>query len=78
VQRATMRNKDNGFGKDGAVGFVSAFAGVLGEELGYPLDMGLLYYVPITSSVWTLLWLKVRLYCAWNWIKGFFQGGIRI
>jgi 2-polyprenyl-6-methoxyphenol hydroxylase-like FAD-dependent oxidoreductase len=73
VQLDTMRNKTNGFANDAPVNFISAFIGVVGEETGWPIDKGILYFVPITRTVYAIFWTQTRLYPWWKWVKSFFK-----
>lgn len=72
VQSDTMRNKTNGFAEDAPVNFMAGFASMAGEQIGWPIDEGVLYYVPITKVFYAIFWTKVSLYAAWIRISSFF------
>lgn len=72
VQSQTMRNKLNGFADDAPVGFMAGQAATFGEQMGWPIDKGVLYYIPITKAWYAMFWTKTRLFAAWMHMKSFF------
>ena len=57
VQRRTMQNKEGGFRSDAPLGFMSGMMGVIGAETGWPLDKGVLGWLPITKTAYGAFWL---------------------
>ena len=57
VQTRTMQNKEGMFSPDAPVGMMAAFVGVVGAEVGWPVDQGVLRWVPITKIVYAGFWL---------------------
>ena len=57
VQARTMQNKEGGFRSDAPLGFMSGMVGVVGDETGWPLDKGLLRWVPITKTAYGAFWV---------------------
>lgn len=78
VQSDTMRNKVFGFADDAPLGILTAFAGAAGEEMGYPLDRGVLYFVPVSRLLYAAFWMQTRLYAAWLWAKSHLRRSKRV
>jgi 2-polyprenyl-6-methoxyphenol hydroxylase-like FAD-dependent oxidoreductase len=78
VQQDTMRNKIGGFADDGPIGLISKYIGVFAEESGYPLDKGLLSYVPVTRSVYGLLYAKSCLHAVRKWVINALGFGMKV
>lgn len=72
VQSDTMRNKTNGFADDAPINFLAGFAEMVGEQTGWPIDKGVLYYVPITKLFYAVFWTKVTLFATWMRMSSFF------
>ncbi|KPI36562.1 uncharacterized protein AB675_4359 [Cyphellophora attinorum] len=58
VQERTMLNKTNGFADDAPLMFMSGMIGVVAKESGWPIDRGLLYWIPITRTAYSFFWMK--------------------
>ncbi len=57
VQARTMQNKERGFRSDAPIGFMSGMMAVVGQETGWPLDKGVLRWVPISKTAYGAFWL---------------------
>lgn len=56
VQARTMQNKEGGFRSDAPLGFMSGMIGVIAKETGWPLDKGVLKWMPITKMAYSAFW----------------------
>ncbi|ETN42441.1 uncharacterized protein HMPREF1541_01596 [Cyphellophora europaea CBS 101466] len=78
VQEDTMRNKVGGFADDAPLNFMASMLGVVGEEVGWPIDKGVLYWIPITKMGYAIFWVKTRIHVVWRWTKRLFRAEKRI
>ena len=65
VQQDTMRNKVSMFAPNAPLGFMVEMVKVLGSETGWPLDKGLLYFIPVTKMAYGVFWAHT----AFGWLK---------
>lgn len=72
VQQRTMENKVYGFADDAPLMFMANMMGVVGKELGWPIDRGLLYWIPITKMAYAAFWAKAMLMRTWKRLGGLF------
>ena len=61
VQLDTMRNKVGMFAPAAPLTFVIAIVTVIGEETGWPVDAGILRWIPISKVVYAFFWSKTTL-----------------
>ena len=58
VQDDTMTNKIGMYSQDAPIGFLAGMVKVVGREVGWPVDRGVLYYVPISKTAYGVFWLR--------------------
>ena len=61
VQLNTMRNKVGMYAPAAPLTFVLAMVAVIGEETGWPVDKGILRWIPISKMVYSFFWLYTTL-----------------
>ena len=61
VQLDTMRNKVGMFAPAAPLTFASTMVAVIGEETGWPVDQGILRWIPISKMVYSFFWLYITL-----------------
>ena len=73
VQRRTMTNKETMFRSDAPVGFMTAMMGVLGEETGWPIDKGVLRFIPISKLAFAAFWMVEKFGLLRRWFRETFS-----
>ena len=58
VQEKTNINKIGGFAEDAPLGFLIGNMKEVAKEVGWPLDGGVLYFLPISRVLTSIFWLK--------------------
>lgn len=61
VQLDTMRNKVGMFAPAAPLTFALTMVAVIGEETGWPVDEGILRWIPISKIVYSFFWLYITL-----------------
>lgn len=72
VQEHTMRNKTTMFSKEGPVTFMTTMVGVIGQEIGWPLDKGVLRWIPISKMAYASFWLQGKFGTLRRWLREIF------
>jgi 2-polyprenyl-6-methoxyphenol hydroxylase-like FAD-dependent oxidoreductase len=73
VQEHTMRNKLTMFSKEGPVTFMTTMVGVIGQEVGWPIDKGVLRWIPISKMAYVAFLTQGKLGTIRRWLRETFM-----